>query len=306
MFSISEQISAVTKSTLANPFAIFNALSKSAIGGIEKIIALNINTAKQSFESSTTAARSLFSTTQAQELFSLQTIKAQPQIEKFVAYGRELAEISSQTGNEILLSLTNSVELVSSTSSPITAKSVVSTPVAKLEKNVSVKADLKSNTQLALLAEPEVTVAKNVLPKRKEKPLVDKTNIMHSPAENKTAKVSTTAGKKVTVKKAGELKIIDATPASKSLSKKVNKEAAKPATKALAEKSVAATPEIIKTTETVTTTESPIEKKSAVKMPFPASPIKKAAKPSFPTVSTRPVYKAKGSAATGAKKPVRQ
>ncbi|MES2048925.1 MAG: phasin family protein, partial [Pseudomonadota bacterium] len=111
MSSISEQISAVTKTTLANPLAVINAFSKTAFGSIEKIIALNMHAVKQSLESSTTATRELLSANKPQELFALSTAQAQPNIAKIVAYGRELADISAQTRNEFLSSLALSADV---------------------------------------------------------------------------------------------------------------------------------------------------------------------------------------------------
>ena len=290
MFSISEQISAVTKTTLANPLAVINALSKTAFGGIEKIIALNMTTAKQSFENSATAARELFSASQRQELFSLSKIQAQPQIEKIVAYGRELAEISAQTQSEFLSTLNQSEEVISVLISKKATKPVASISATPAERKSPEKTEVQSNTQLPLLAEAEVKVAKKPTSKSKAAPVVSKTSNVTSPVEIKTATAKPTPVTKIAAKKPVTLKTSEAKPAVKT-----------PETKSAATK-----PEIIATPETVTTPASLAEKKSAVKMPFPASPVKKVAKPAFPTVSTRPVYKAKGSAATGAKKPVRQ
>ena len=302
MFSISKQISAVTKTTLASPLTVINALSTTAFSGMEKIIALNINVAKQSFESSTSTARALFSIGQPQELFSLNTIKAQPQIETIVAYGRELAEISAQAGKEFLSTLAHSDETISTSVSQTTAKPMIAAPVVKVEKKLLVKIDAPGNTQLALLVEPDVKIAKKIIPKSKAQPIVNKTSIVAAPADIKASKVTPTAHKKIADQKPIELKTIATAPVVKPIGTGVSK----PVTKAAVTKTATIKPEIIAPTETVTVTESPAVKKSAVKIPFPASPVKKAAKPAFPTISTRPVYKAKGSAATGAKKPVRQ
>ena len=285
MFSISEQISALTKTTLANPLTLVNALSTTVFGGMEKIIALNISTAKQSFESSTTAARTLFSANLPQELFSLPTVKAQPQIEKIVAYGRELAEISAQTGKEFLSALSLSDTLMATNISQKNTQPLISAPVADVEKKSVKTSEAQNNTQLPLLVEAEVNIAKKAAPKNKAKPIVTKPSIVVPPAKIKASKVTPE-------------KTITAAPAAAP--------AIKAAPKLVETKAVAAQAELVSNAEKTPVAAAPAEKKSAVKMPFPASPLKKSAKPTFPTVSTRPIYKAKGSAATGAKKPVRQ
>ncbi len=305
MSSISEQISAVAQTTLTNPLAVINALSRTAFGSIEKIIALNLHTVKQSLESSTTATRELFAASKPQELFSFSTVHAQPHIEKIVAYGRELADISTQTRSEFLSNLSLSDVLITSVVSRQLTQPIAITPVTKLEKKSTVKTEVASvtpNTQLpllALIAEGEVKVTKKSAPKSKttakQLPAVSKTNAVTTPVEIKTAAAKPGAISATAVKKSAASKPIEANP--------VIKAAIKPATKVVDTKPVVVKPEIVATVETTPVAESPVEKKSVVKMPFPASPIKK---PAFPTVSTRPAYKAKGSSATGAKKPVRQ
>jgi phasin family protein len=299
MSSISEQISAVAQTTLTNPLAVINALSRTAFGSIEKIIALNMHTVKQSLESSTTTARELFSASKPQELFTFGAVQAQPHIEKMVAYGHELADISAQTRNEFLSSLTHSETVIAKVTSHQLTKTITSTPVAKLAKKATKKNEvlttLTTNTQLPLLVETEVNVAKKSAPKTKKSVAVNKTNSLAVPLEIKAVTTKPAASTKTSTKKPVTSKLIEAEPIAKA--------AIKPAAKVVDTKPVAVKPETVAPVETTPVAESPVEKKSVVKMPFPASPIKK---PAFPTVSTRPAYKAKGSSATGAKKPVRQ
>jgi phasin family protein len=288
MFSISEQISAVAKTTLTNPMAVINALSKSTLVSLEKIIALNMNMVKQSLENSTTVRLELFSADKPQELFALSKVHAQPQIEKMVAYGRELADISTQTRHAFLASLTHSEEVITSVTKHETSMPVTSAPMPKLENKSPVKIEVASHMQLPLLVEAPAKVVKKTAPKTTKQPAASKTSLVTAPAEIKIA--TATAAKKPATSKP-----VEVAP--------VVKAALKPTTKLADTKPVATKPEITASVEKTPVAESPVEKKTAVKMPFPASPIKK---PTFPTVSTRPAYKAKGSAATGAKKPVRQ
>ena len=303
MSSISEQISAVAKTSITNPLAIINAMSKTAFASMEKIIALNLHTVKQSLDSSTTATRELFSANKPQELFALSTAQAQPNLAKIVAYGREFADISAQTSNEFLFNLTHSGEVITTVVSHQTVQPVVSTPVAKIEKKLSANTEVLSNTpntQLPLLADAEVKVTKNAAPKTKKLPVASTTSSVATTVASKTAAAKPSAISKTPEKKSAAPKPVEVDAVVKTTIKPVAKA---PATKAPATKPAAPKAETVATVETTPVAESPVEKKSAVKMPFPASPMKK---PAFPTVSTRPVYKAKGSAATGAKKPVRQ
>lgn len=303
MSSISEQISAVAKTTLANPLAVINALTKTAFDGIEKIIALNMNTVKQSLESSTTVTREIFAVSKPQDLIAFGT--AQPHIEKIVSYGRELADISAQTRSEFLRSLTQSDEVITPVISHTMAKPAALAIAPKVEKKSivesKVQSNVPSNKQLPLLVEAEVKVAKKAAPnaKKDEKlPTANKITPIAAPLDIKTVAAKPTPIAKPAAKKSVEPALIEAKPISNTTTK--------PATMELDATPVASNPEIVSAIKTTPLSESIPEKKTAVKMPFPASPIKKAAKPAFPTVSTRPAYKAKGSAATGAKKPVRQ
>ncbi len=100
MFTVPEQFSAATKANIESQVAIFTALSSKAFEGFEKIIDLNLNVAKASFEESTAVAKQLLSAKDSQDFFSLSSAQAQPTAEKALAYGRHLASIASTTQNE--------------------------------------------------------------------------------------------------------------------------------------------------------------------------------------------------------------
>jgi phasin family protein len=95
MFSFQEQISAATKSNFEAQLAMMNALTSKAFEGVEKLVELNLNTAKSALEETTSHAQHLLSAKDAQELFALNAAQAQPNAEKAVAYGRSLMSISS-------------------------------------------------------------------------------------------------------------------------------------------------------------------------------------------------------------------
>ncbi len=100
MFTVPEQFSAATKANFETQLAMLNALTAKAFESVEKVIELNVNAARASFEESSEAARQLLTAKDAQEFFSLSAAQAQPNAEKALAYGRHLAGIASTTQAE--------------------------------------------------------------------------------------------------------------------------------------------------------------------------------------------------------------
>ena len=100
MFGIPEQFSNATKANLESQFAIFSTLTSKAFEGVEKLVELNINAAKDVLEDSSATAKQLLSAKDAQEVFSLAAAKAQPNAEKALAYGRQLATIATGAQSE--------------------------------------------------------------------------------------------------------------------------------------------------------------------------------------------------------------
>jgi phasin family protein len=101
MFSIPEQFSAASKANVAAQLALFSTLSSKAFESVEKLIELNINAAKSSLVESNAAAKQLLAAKDVQELMSLSSAYAQPNAEKALAYGRQLAGIASGVQAEI-------------------------------------------------------------------------------------------------------------------------------------------------------------------------------------------------------------
>src|SRR4051812_2260347 len=100
MISFQEQFSAATKTQFEAQLAILTALTSKTFESVEKVIDLNLNVAKASFEESTANAQQLLAAKDAQEFFSLSTAQAQPNAEKALAYGRHLAGIASSVQAE--------------------------------------------------------------------------------------------------------------------------------------------------------------------------------------------------------------
>ncbi len=100
MFAFPEQFSNATKANLETQFALMSALTTKTFEGMEKLVGLNISTAKSALEDSSANARQLLGAKDAQEFFALSAQQAQPNAEKALSYGRQLASIAADTGAE--------------------------------------------------------------------------------------------------------------------------------------------------------------------------------------------------------------
>ena len=100
MFAFPEQFSNATKANLESQFAILSALTSKTFEGMEKLVDLNISTAKNALENSSATARQLLAAKDAQEFFAVTASQAQPNAEKALTYGRQLASIAADTGAE--------------------------------------------------------------------------------------------------------------------------------------------------------------------------------------------------------------
>jgi phasin family protein len=79
---------------------MFSALTSKTFEGMEKLMELNINTAKAALENSSATARRLLAAKDPQEFFSLTTANTQPSAEKALSYSRQVASIAADTGAE--------------------------------------------------------------------------------------------------------------------------------------------------------------------------------------------------------------
>jgi phasin family protein len=84
----------------ANVEVLFG-LGNKAFEGVEKLIELNVQTAKVAMTEAADAARAALSVKDAQELFALQTGLLQPTAEKAAAYSRHVYEIAAATNAEV-------------------------------------------------------------------------------------------------------------------------------------------------------------------------------------------------------------
>jgi len=100
MFTTPEQFSAAAKSNFEAQIATLNALTTRAFESVTKIVDLNLNAAKASFEETSAATKQLLAVKDPQEFFSLTTAHGQPSAEKALAYSRSLATIASSAQAE--------------------------------------------------------------------------------------------------------------------------------------------------------------------------------------------------------------
>lgn len=100
MFTIPEQLSAASKASFESQLALLTTLTNKTFESVEKVIDLNINTAKASLEDSNAVAKQFIAAKDAQELLSLVAAQAQPNAEKALAYSRNLASIANDVQSE--------------------------------------------------------------------------------------------------------------------------------------------------------------------------------------------------------------
>jgi phasin family protein len=100
MFAIPEQFSNATKANLESQFALLSSLSAKTFESVEKLVELNITTARTALENSSNVTRQLLSAKDPQEFFSVTAAQAQPSAEKAMSYSRQLASIATGTGAE--------------------------------------------------------------------------------------------------------------------------------------------------------------------------------------------------------------
>ncbi|MFZ6861498.1 phasin family protein [Undibacterium sp. Ji67W] len=331
---IHHQISAATQDQIEKQLATIQAFSSTAFGGLEKVIALNFATAKQAFDRVSSKTEQILAANAPHELLS----HATPEIEHLLAYGRQLATISSTLREELLRLVGNTPSLSAPNVTIVVETKTVARPkVEKLEvvditpvskKEVTTKVADKTtakpatktttkapaNTQLNLLAEPEVKAKKTAKPEIKaaaksatkeiDKP-AKKTNV-NPAAESKPVVAASSKTNPKNIKKMTEKPV----PATKSVT--VASEPKTESEKAAVTSTISKTDPGTLQTKTASNTPDEVsskpvvEKKSAVKFPAALTQNLQTDKPAFPQAGGRPAFKAKTSPATGAKKRVRQ
>lgn len=97
MYSVPTQFASAGKSGIEAMLTIAN----TAFSGIERLAALNLNTARMLLEDGAATTKSALAIKDMQELLSLQTSLTKPSLEKAADYSRSLYEIATQTQGEM-------------------------------------------------------------------------------------------------------------------------------------------------------------------------------------------------------------
>lgn len=100
MSTLPEQFSAARKSQGEAQITFFQNAASSAVEHAEKILALNVSTTRATLEASSAAVRELLSAKDPRDLLAL-TNPAQANLERMLAYGRQLVSIA--TGSQAAL-----------------------------------------------------------------------------------------------------------------------------------------------------------------------------------------------------------
>lgn len=93
MFPVNEQFANAARTNLATQLSVLNALALSAFESMEKVMDLNLNVAKVSWQDAVTTTKELLFAKDPQEFMSLTVAQAQPATAKILAYSRHLAAI---------------------------------------------------------------------------------------------------------------------------------------------------------------------------------------------------------------------
>jgi phasin family protein len=80
---------------------MLSAFSRKAFESVEKVISLNMDLAKASLQESKGAAEQLLKIKDPQEFMAFTSAQAQPNAQKVISYGRDLASIATSTQAEI-------------------------------------------------------------------------------------------------------------------------------------------------------------------------------------------------------------
>lgn len=90
-----DQLSAATKAQIESQLALFNTLTATAVGSVEKMIELNLNATKSVMDNTAATMRQVLAAKDPQEAMSVSTSQVQPAAERALAYGRHVSTLVS-------------------------------------------------------------------------------------------------------------------------------------------------------------------------------------------------------------------
>ena len=281
------QISAATQEHIEKQLATFQAFSQAAFSGLEKLVALHLTTTKEAFERLSSNTEQAFALKAPHELITHAQEQSTPQMERLLAYGRDLAAISASFRDDILGLVNKAQEhvavtaaitapaIVSATAPAITKTMTTTTPststadvskasktpkaASSTTKKVATKAATKTPTKAATKATSETPVHTQLtlLSDSSEKPVKASETESSKPATNGTTKTATKTATKI---------------ATKAATKAVTKPTTKPTTKP-ASKSAAGGAKVATAKKPDTAANSPVLAKTPAKKAAPAKGI---------------------------------
>jgi len=178
MFSMTEQLSAATKSQLEAQLKILNNFAAAAFEGAQKVIALNLSTTKASMAQGSATARELMEAKDPQEFFKLSTARV-PNFDGVFAYGRELFSIASKAQAELFQNAqeqlreagkqaSQPLKLAAAEVAPkVPAKAAAPKVEAKPEVKVEAKPEVKAEVKAEAKPEAKVEVKAEAKPEPK-------------------------------------------------------------------------------------------------------------------------------------------
>lgn len=148
----------------------FATLTNKAFAQFERLSALNVNAARSALEDSLAAVQSLQSARSPQDLIALQASLAQPMLDKAIAYGRSVQEITAEAQQEISKLFEAQVAEINKTLADTLERAAKTAPAGSEPVFAAIKSAMalssnvydsvsKATKQVAEVAEANVTAA---------------------------------------------------------------------------------------------------------------------------------------------------
>jgi phasin family protein len=102
MLDIQNPLSSATKTHIDAQLALWNKINEKTLDSMERLTTLNLHVIKSCMDESTNAMRKLMTAQDPQQGFIANAQQAQPNMEKVLSYGRQVAEIVTGTQAEII------------------------------------------------------------------------------------------------------------------------------------------------------------------------------------------------------------
>ncbi|MCF8200103.1 MAG: phasin family protein [Sulfuritalea sp.] len=93
MYSLPKQIVSANRANVET----FTTFANAAFSGVERVVALNLNTVRSLIEEGSSTSRSLLAVKNMQDVVAMQATVTKPDFDKFGAYARRVYDIASQT-----------------------------------------------------------------------------------------------------------------------------------------------------------------------------------------------------------------